>query len=220
MFQGRTQICVGCRPPPTLPDRRIEGPKSFLLFTIIVASCLVSGLFPSLNKGQCQRVLTRTTRNMKWPITAAPIRITAMSTAVPAFHPLEVRHDVRERPPLRTAFRPMIIVHRMATHVDHAVNGGRTTNHLATRCDEFAPIKMRLRFCFHPPIVHLHIHGIGQCRWHLNQRTTVPTAVFDHEHVLARLSQTIGHCTTCRTSANDNVISLHQNGASTSVMAT
>ena len=122
MLERRPQISVRCRPAPPLPDGLLHRAEAFLFLAVVIFGCLITRLFPSLDKGGKQRVLARSPANMKRAICAAPSLITAMTICVPRLHPFEIRQNIGITPAIRARLGPVIVIHRMAAHIDHAVD--------------------------------------------------------------------------------------------------
>ena len=64
----------------------------------------------------------------------------------------EIGQDVVPRPTGIAELAPVIIVRRLAAHVDHAVDRRASAEHLAARVDEASPVETRLGRGLHHPV--------------------------------------------------------------------
>ena len=140
---------------------------------------------------------------MQRPVDPAPARITAMPARVPAFHALVIWQDIRIGPPPRAAFLPMVKIHRMTAHINHAIDRRRPANDLAARTGQPPAPQMRFGLRLVAPVIHLHVHRVAERRRHLNERPRVRPAVFNHDHAPPRRGQPVGH-RAARAACSDN----------------
>ena len=64
----------------------------------------------------------------------------------------EIGPYVLPRPSGQAKLTPMIVVGRLAKHVDHSVNRRGAAHHLAARIVQAAPVQSRLRFGLEQPV--------------------------------------------------------------------
>ena len=131
---------------------------------------------------------------MQRSVFAAPIGIAALAALVPIFHAQKIGQYICVGPPFRAAFCPMVVIRSMTTHIDHTIDGGGATDHLAAGTGQLPPAQMRLRFRAIPPIIEGHIHWIGERAGHLNKGPRITAAIFENDHgMLAILRQPRRH---------------------------
>ena len=114
------QISIGRRPPPPLPDRRLERTKAFLRRPVVILRHRITRLRARLNERIKQRVAAWPPRDVQRPVGAA---IAAVAFPVPMLHPLEIWQHIRIGPTLRAHRIPCIKIPRMPPHIDHAIDG-------------------------------------------------------------------------------------------------
>ena len=208
-FLCRPQIGIGGRPALTFENRGLHRAKTFLLLAIVIGGHRIARLLPRRDKGVEQRVLARPAADVQRPFVAAPGRIAAIMAPVPLLHPLEIGQNIGIAPARRALLGPMIIIARMAPHIDHAIDAGRSADHLAARCGQPPPVQMRFRLRLKAPVVNPHIHRIGQRARHLDERPDIAAAMLDHDHAFARLGQPVGHRRAARARPHDHIIRPH-----------
>ena len=205
----RPQIGVGRGPAAAFPDSLLHRAEAFLFLAVIVVGCLIARLLARLDKGFEERIFTRATADMQWAVCAAPFGVAPVAAIVPAFHTFEVGQHIGIAPTIGALFGPMIIVHRMTAHIDHAVDRRRSTDHLAPRGRQTAVVQMRFGFGLEPPVVGFHIHRVGQRRRHLDERPRIAAAMFNDQNLAPRRRQTIRHRTARAARPYDNKFSFH-----------
>ncbi len=128
---------------------------------------------------------------MQRSIGAAPAFLAADPAALMrGFHPFEIGQHIGERPAIRTLLGPVVEVARMPAHKHHAVDRGRSADHLATRCREPAIVEIWLGLGGVAPVIMAHVHRVGERRRHLDERAEIRAAMFDDDHrMLAVLAQ-------------------------------
>ncbi|MND38723.1 hypothetical protein D3C80_294320 [compost metagenome] len=171
-------------------DRLLHRAEAFLLLTIIVFCHFKARLMTCIYEGFEQRIVASATLNMQRTIRSAPAVLSAMRV----FHSLEIGQHIGIGPAARATLRPVIVIAGMATHIDHAVDRRRAANHFATRRDQAASTNMRLGLGRKSPIISFHIHGEGESGRHLDQRSDVRSAKFDHDNRMSAVfGEAIGH---------------------------
>ena len=129
-----------------------------------------------------QRDVALAAGDMQRSAFAAPIGIAALAALVPILHAQKIGQHIGVGPPFRPALGPMVVIACMATHIDHAIDRGGATDHLAAGAGQLPPAQMRLWFRAIPPIIEGHIHRIGECAGHLNEWSRIAAPIFEHDH--------------------------------------
>ena len=181
-LQGGLEIGIGCRPASPVPDGLLHRRKPFLLRTVIVFGDFEPRLAACLHKSLMQRNIAFTAADMQRPALAAPIGIAALAALVPIFHAQKIGQHICIGPAFGATFRPMVIITRMATHIDHAIYRRGATNHLAAGAGQLPPAQMRLWFRAIAPIIDGHIHWIGERTGHLDEGPGVTASIFENDH--------------------------------------
>ena len=122
MGQCRPQVGIGRRPTAAFVDRLFHRAEAFLLLSVVIARDLIARLRARIDEGLKQRVVARAACDVQWPVCAAPFGVAAVACVVPCFHSFEVGQHVRIGPACSALISPMIIVARVAAHIDHAVD--------------------------------------------------------------------------------------------------
>jgi hypothetical protein len=210
-LQRRAQIGIGRRPAPPLPDRRLHGAEALLLAAVVILRRRIARLLARLDEGIEQRVVARAAGDVQRPRMAAPLGLAHAPAlvAVPGLHPLEIGQHIGKAPAIGALLGPMVIIARMPAHIDHPVDRGRPPDHLAPRRRQHPVVQMRLRLRAQAPVVHLHVHRIGERRGHLDEGARIAAPEFHDDHLLARLAQPVGQGRSARARADDDVIRFH-----------
>ena len=66
--------------------------------------------------------------------------------------PLEIFQHVVPAPAGKPELAPMVVIGRLAAHVDHGIDGGAAADHLAARISEAAAVERRLGFGAKAPV--------------------------------------------------------------------
>ena len=102
-------------------NRHVHGSKPFLLLTIIVFSVGVTGFLTSINKGFIEWVQAHviTTTGANWATTTAVF----VFSMLPSFCLFKIRQASCIVPAYGALLLPLFIIHGMATHINHTVDG-------------------------------------------------------------------------------------------------
>ncbi len=206
---GGAQVAVGGRPAAPLPDAGIEGAEAFLAGAVVIRGVGVAGLLPRRDEGRDQRVAPGSAPDPHRAGRAAQRRVAAAAGIVPRLDPAEVGFDVGPAPAGGAGGLPGVVILRVATHPDHAVDRRGAAHDLAARRRQPAPAERGFGLGAVAPVVARHAHRIAERAGHADQRAGVGTAVFHHDDRVPRLGQPVRHCAPGRTRADDDVVRLH-----------
>ena len=205
-LQRGFEVGVGGRPAAALPHRLLHGAEALLLAAVVVPGGLEAGLPAGLDEGVIERVLPPTAGDVERPVRPPPAHL----AFVARLQAQKIGHHVGVGPAVGALIGPMVVVARMAAHVDHAVDGARPADDLAARAGQLPPAEMRLRLGPIAPVVTAHVHGNAERRRHLDQRARVGPAELHHQdRVVAVLREPRGHGRPGRARADDHEIRLH-----------
>src|SRR5690606_6104395 len=182
----RVQVRPRGRPAPTVLDVAVERRETFLLVTVDIAGERVTGLLRGLQERAEQRVLHGTAFQPQRTVVAPPL----VTTGTAVLHALEVRQAVGVVPGLHARVGgPALQVHRVTALEDHAVDGARPTEHLATTVVHAAAVHVRLGLGFVTPVVQRVTDEHGQRRRHVDEDVPDPvgTTGLQHEDVDRRV---------------------------------
>ena len=112
----------------------------------------------------------------------APTAVAAPVGAVPSFHPHEIGKNIAVGPAGGTRRFPPVEIHRVASNVNHAVDGRRPAHDFAAGACKLAPSQPRFRLGCESPIVPPHVHRIGQGGGHLDERAEIRNSAFQNQH--------------------------------------
>ena len=203
--QGRAEIGVGGRPATPLPDRHLHRPEALLAVAVVVLGPAVAGLDPGLDEGARQGIGEPAAGDVQGAVRSPPPRF----AAVGVLHAPEIGKHVRETPAGGAHRLPGVEIATVAAHVDHAVDGGGATDHLAAGTLQTAAAERRLRLRPVAPVVAAHVHGIGKGSRHLNERSEIRAAVFEQQHAhRGILAQPVGQHAAGAAGADDDVVRL------------
>ena len=103
--------------------------------------------------------------------------------------------------------RPLVVVARLAAHVNHAVDAGATAQHLAARVAQAATIEARSGLSVIEPIGARVTYAIQIADRNMHPVVIVFAAGFDQQHPLGRVrAQAVGKQTTGGARADDDVV--------------
>ena len=120
---------------------------------------------------------------------------------------LEIGQYVAKRPAAVPGRRPVVVVEPVAAHVDHAVDGARSAQHLAARNIDRALRSLLLLGGPVAPVEPAMMHQEADGERNVNQRVAVAPARFDQAHAHAFvLAQAVGEDAAGRPGADDDVI--------------
>jgi len=168
----------------------MHGSKPFLLPTVIIIGVHVTGLHTGVDKSPVQRILHIITVVNRQRSLFRTILVTGES---PVICFLEIGQTMLVAPVPGATFLPLIVIHRMTTHINHAIDRRGTAEHLAAGAMHAPVVEIRFRLGFIGPVKFVHIHWNRQGRWHLDKNTFIATTVFEQEYAYGRVfGQTIG----------------------------
>ena len=103
--------------------------------------------------------------------------------------------------------RPILVVLRLAAHVDHAVDAGAAAHHLAARIAQYAPVQAGVGLGLVEPIGARVADAIQIAHRNMNPVVVVLPTGLDQQHALVRVgAETIGQQATGRAGADDDVV--------------
>ena len=102
---------------------------------------------------------------------------------------------------------PLVVVARLAAHVDHAVDAGAAAQHFAARVAQSAAIEPIGWFGLIQPVGSRIADAVKVAHGNVNPVVVVFLARFDQQHTPARVcAQAIGEQAACGAAANDDVV--------------
>ena len=127
--------------------------------------------------------------------------------AIVSLRPLEVGQHVRKAPALVAELPPLVVIAKMAARIAHAVDRGRTAEHLATRERQLASAAMGVGLALESP-VELRRHHRGRPRnRQFQERMPVAAAGFEQQHIAVTiLGEAVGQHAAGRAGADDDVV--------------
>jgi len=134
------------------------------------------------------------------------------SSVVPAFQEVidvlpEIGPHVLPRPSGQAELAPIVIVGRLAEHVDHTVYGRRAAYHLAARIVEAAAVEPWLRFGLEQPVGARISDREQIADWNVKPDPVVVAARFQQQHAIGGVGgQPVGQHAAGRTGAHDYVV--------------
>ena len=120
----------------------------------------------------------------------------------------EVRHAVLPTPRIVTGeLRPLVVVARLAAHVDHAVDAGAAAEHLAARIAQRAAVQPGVRVGTEQPVGARIADAVEVTHRHVDPQVIVVAAGLDQQHALPRIgTQPIGEQAAGGAGADDDVV--------------
>ena len=115
----RVQECPSGAEPAAVLLRDLIDAEAFLGFAVVVWIARIAGLFAGLYPSIQQRVLLHHVRNVQFATVAAVV----VASSLEMFGAFEDRQYILERPAAIAELRPGVVVQRLTTHVQHAVDG-------------------------------------------------------------------------------------------------
>ena len=132
---------------------------------------------------------------------------TALATMT-ALMRTKIRQHVRPAPRVVAGCRgPRVVVARLATHVDHAVDAGAAAENLAARIQQIASVQAGFGLGAIAPVGARIADAAQIAHGNVDPRIVVRTTGFDEQHAtLGIRAQTIGEQATRRAGADDHVV--------------
>ena len=156
--QVRVQVSARCRPALAVLDVAVERREAFLAVTVDVVGQVVAGFLDGLKQSLEQRAGGGAAGEVQRAVMAAA-RIVVLGCGG-VLHAVEVRQAVGKVPVLHAGvLGPLLIIHRVAALVDHAVDGRGTAEQLAARVVDASVIHLWLRLGLVLPVVVLCANG-------------------------------------------------------------
>ena len=199
----RFEIGAGGAPAASAMDGHVHPAEAFLLIAVDVRRFGIARFARGVDEGAIQRIGQLPILRVERPGVAAP--------GVPAFLPRFRAPEIGQHMTIAPAGRPFpfppIEIGGIAAHIDHAVDRGRTADHLAARRMHPSTAQMRLRLRLILPIVARHVHRDRQRAGHLDEDRAIGPALFEHQHAMPSiLGQPGGEHAPRRSGADDDVI--------------
>ena len=199
---GGPQVRHGSTATPAVAHVHLHGAKAFVLALVHIGGQGIARLRTGLHKCLVQRVFFIAPRHLDWAARAAQ-----WPAARHGLQALEIGQHVGPAPPLRAQGLPQLVVHRVAAHPAHAVDGRRPAQALAAWQVHHAPVQARFGLRGHAPVEALRVHRNRQCRRHCNDGRAVAAAGLQHQNAQRRVfAETVGHHTSRRPGADHDVV--------------
>ena len=181
----------------------VKGAAAFVVAAVEVGDGFDAGLFG----GGAERVeqIPAHARRRYGPFAADGMRGAFAHEVI--FVPLEKRQHVVPAPAGESELAPMIVIGRLAAHIDHGVDRRRAADHLAARIVQAAPVEPRLRLGLEAPVRARIADREQIADRDMKPDPIVAAAGFEHEHALVRIGgQPVGKEAAGRAGADDDVI--------------
>ncbi len=203
-LHGRAQIGVRSGPATTVLHGHVHGAEAFLLRTVVIIGLEVTGIGTRPDKGLVERILHVIAVIHTERALIAPVVVAAKG---PGLGLPEIGQDVAVMPAGSALGIPFVKIPGVATDIHHAVDGGRSAQHLAPWAVHATVIQEGLRLGLELPGVFLGVHGNGKGGGHLDEDALVAAAGFQQQHPVARvLGQAVGQYTTGGTRTHNDVV--------------
>ncbi len=202
--ERRMQIgAIGAGAPAALVDGHLALGEALGDRAGKVVGHVVAGVLGRLHQGVVQQQA-----RVDGPDAQGPRAAVVLALAPPAgLHPLEVGQHVRIAPALAAHLPPGVVVVGVAAHVEHAVDRGRSAQHLAARRGQTAVVQGGDRLGGVAPGHARHEHGLQEAERHVDVGVAVLAAGLDHQHAdVLVLAEPLGQHATRRAGADDDVV--------------
>ncbi|CEL31964.1 hypothetical protein SRM1_05338 [Pseudomonas fluorescens] len=185
----------------------VHRAEAFLLITVQVFGTRVTGLHACFNHRVEQRVVASLWRGHADRAIATVVIVRADVTG---FRFAEIRQAVQVIPIFKARqLGPVVVVHRVAADVAHAVDQRRAAEAFAATAFHPATVHVWLWIGFVSPVVATTLQRERQCGRHLRTEveTIIRPACFEQQNGDAFVfSQTGRKCVTCRAGPYDDVV--------------
>src|SRR5687768_1928687 len=94
---------------------------------------------------------------------------------------LEVGQDIFPGPADVAKLAPMVIVSGLAAHINHAIDRGAASKHLAARIDKTSAIQARLWCGFHHPVGSRIADAVEVSNWDMHPMIIVSASRFKQQ---------------------------------------
>ena len=175
---------------PQEPSRRAPAPAALLVHLEIGRAGIVAGVEvvdlgdTSLFRRVAHSVqeVPAQARIFHPPLAAPAVHVVGRPLVVLVFH--EHRQHVVPAPAGQSHLAPAVVVARLATHVDHGVDGRGAAQHLAARIGELAPVEPRLGLRAEQPVRARVADGEEIADRDVEPDPVVAPAAFDKQHAV------------------------------------
>ena len=211
-IEHRVQIGAGSAQPTPTPDVLVERCETLLAVAVDVVGAAKAGLRTGLEPGLEQRIGGRPTLEFERAVAPAPFVLAGQT----GLHPLEVGQAVGVVPVLHPRLLgPLLVVGGVAALEDHAVDAGRSAEHLAASVVHPATVHVRLGFALVLPVVETATDRKRQGGGHVDEHIPLPVGAprFEHEDLVGGVgAEPIGQRTTGRAATHDDEVVLDRVG--------
>ena len=176
--RGRMQIGGRRAPARTAFLRHLKQAAAELDRAVEIRIERQAGLLRRFDEGVAQRVGVGTLGNVERPVGAVEFIVQALV----ALGFLEVGQNVGIAPARITELPPMIVVGRLAAHIDHGVDGTRAAEQPAARPIHAPALHRRLRRRLVAPVVS-GPGELGDAGRHAHKKRFVRAAGFEQQHL-------------------------------------
>src|SRR5687768_13208751 len=199
----RLQECLGGVDADAAALRDVEIGDAVIVAAIEVGDARHAGLDRRVTDGVEDRPVQALAVNA--PFAARAVRL------VRAVHIIlvlaEERQHVVPAPALVAELAPLVIVARLAAHVDHAVDRGAAAQHLAARIIDRAPAEPRFGFGLEAPVGARVAHAIEIADRDVDPEVVILAAGFEQQHGDIGIGgQAVGQQAAGRAAADDDVV--------------
>ncbi|MNS75696.1 hypothetical protein D3C72_1092230 [compost metagenome] len=207
---GQVQVATGGAGTTALRrDRTVHWAEAFLLVAVEVVGARITGLHTGLDHCCEQFVVAGLGRgDAQRAVTA----VVVIGADVAGFGLAEIRQAVQVGPVFQARHAgPVVVVHRVAADVAHAVDQRRTAQALATTAIHPAVVHEGLGIGLVRPVVALALQREGQCGGHLGTEVepVVRATGFQQQHAdIGIFGEAGGQHVAGRTGADDDVVVL------------
>jgi len=117
-------------------------------------------------------------RNADWSICAVILGVAERMR----FELAEIRQDVAIRPALVARLRPVVVVARLAAHIDHRVDRAGAALHLAARTIKRTVVEFLLGLAVVHPVIRFVVVRLREADWNLEPERIVRAPRFQQQH--------------------------------------
>src|SRR5450830_1494362 len=205
-FHRWSQKCLGSIPANAALLIDIKVSAALIVATVEIINLGDPNLCCSVTEGV--QNLPRQPLLFNAPFTTAAMKSVAAQMMIFTF--LEQGQDLIPAPAVIAAqLRPFIIITRLTTHVDHAVDGRTATQYLATWINQTAAVQTRISLTTVQPVGARIIDAIQVTDRDVNPDVIILGASFNKQNPdVAICAQAIGQHTASSSCTNDDVIVL------------
>jgi hypothetical protein len=193
----------GCRAPaPAVFLRHLKEPAAQLHGAVEIRIERQAGLLRGLDEEMAERIRIGTLGDIERTVVA----VKAVVQVLVALGPLEVRQHIVVAPAGIAELPPMIVVSRLAAHIDHGIDRARAANETAARPIHAPAFHRRLRRGFVTP-VETRTGQVGDAGRHAHIERIVGTAGLEQQHPdLGARRQPVGQDRAGRPRSDNDVV--------------